>query len=101
MAAAVGRLPSHGPLHSPTLKRLQAVVMALSIPSAVPAWFLQLLSLVTRMAKLGRSSPEITQPAVRIGRGFEWGRLEKGESISLGRPPPPCRRTSRHCPPRS
>jgi hypothetical protein len=51
MAAAVGRLPSHRPLHSPTLKRLQPAVMALSIPSAVPAWCLQLLSLVTRTAK--------------------------------------------------
>jgi len=48
MAAAVGRLPSHRPPPSPTLKRLQPAVMALSIPSAVPAWSLQVLSPGTR-----------------------------------------------------
>lgn len=37
MSAAVGRLPSYRQLRSPTLKRLQLAVMALSIPSAVPA----------------------------------------------------------------
>ena len=37
MAAAVGRLPSRRPLHSPRLKRLQAVDMALLIPSALSA----------------------------------------------------------------
>lgn len=37
LAAAVGRSPSHRPLHSPTLKRLQSAGMAPSILSAVPA----------------------------------------------------------------
>lgn len=39
-SAAGGQLPSHRPLHSPTLKRLQSAVMARSIPSAVPDRFL-------------------------------------------------------------
>jgi hypothetical protein len=68
MAAAGGRLPSHRPLHSPTLKRLQPAVMAISIPSAVPARSVQLLSLVTRTAKFGseRRSQPIASRAQRM-----------------------------------